>query len=306
MSAGASSDQCKMGKCATLAVIIFNIVLVLCTLPSYFIAKVGLCIGKCKPLGKDSIRRKFVFMSSLVGWRLLFTCCCWVRLKVTGLKEFRQGFCASGRGTILIANHMSFLDTIILVSLLPICKVAKVKMFVSSHLFKMPVLRTIVEAMGHLAVPFKADGAGGGMELDKDLMAIRQAELAEHIRNGGIGGWYPEGIMNKGPCTQVGQFRAGGFAIAAIEDVEIWCVAFCGNNVCWPGKAAVGGRPATIGVDIFKLCSSSKEMLANSGVTDQRQGSIFLADLAQSEVQKRVVQLAASGCDGLEKPLLAT
>jgi len=185
-------------------------------------------------------------------------------------------------------------------------------MFVSSHLFKMPILSSIVTCMRHLAVPFKASADSDSFELDRELMAKRQEELEDHVRAGNIAGWFPEGRMNPGDEAEVGMFRAGGFAMAARVDVEIWCVAFRGNATCWPRKSAVGGMPASVGVEIFKLCDSSFDYLAaapGGRLAGEREKTIFLANSARERIQAGVDQLAGvvrrrGGGDDLRQPLL--
>lgn len=218
---------------------------------------------------------------------------------------------ATGRPVIIVSNHNSFLDTILLVGFVSLKKVAKVKMFVSAHLLKIPALGTIVLGMGHLVVPFKASGSADSMELDKDLMALHQQELEDHVRAGGIGAWFPEGRMNPGEGREVLGFRAGGFVLAARVDAEVWCVASVGNNDCWPRTGAAGGYPARIGVRFVKLCDSTRSLLVDCGYgsCDEREQSIFLANSAHSKVQESVSDLFSQldrdrGPVKLQSPLL--
>lgn len=286
-----------MGCLEGIAVFFFNLILVLCTLPIYLLAKASNLAATCKPYRAHSCRRRTVLAMTCLAWRLVLILCCWVRTEIDGLDEFRSTCGTTGRSAVLVANHTSFLDTILLVTFMPLAKIVKVKMFVSSHLMKMPFLGPITVAMGHLAVPFKAKSAEGTFELDKDLMAVRQKELEEHVAAGGIAGWYPEGTINRDDTREVKTFRAGGFALAAHLDVEIWCVAFQGNAICWPGSASLGGRPARIGAKIFKLCDSSHSFIAAGNVnpSDEREASIRLANCAHDQTQSHVSQLVEIG-----------
>jgi 1-acyl-sn-glycerol-3-phosphate acyltransferase len=230
-----------------------------------------------------------------LAWRCVFACSFWIREEIDGLQELRTELKASNTGAVIIANHLSFLDTILLVALMPVTEISRVKMFVSSHLLKIPLLSTIVKAMGHLVVPFKS-AAEGKFEVDKDLMAERQAMLETHVKAGGIAGWFPEGAMNPGEnALEVAQFRAGGFSLAVNVDVPIWCVALVGNDRCWPRRAALGGRPSRIGVKVFKLCDHSTELAAKGG-DSQRDQQVYLADLAHQKIQEAVDELSANGC----------
>jgi len=240
-----------------------------------------------------------------LAWRIVLGLCCWIRVNKDGFSEFKS-MGSTGRPIILVSNHASFMDTILLVALFPLSQLGKVKMFVSSHLLKMPLLGTICYAMGHLAVPFKAKGSEGGFELDKDLMAKRQEQLEQHVSRGNIAGWFPEGTMapTGDPNNSTGQFRAGGFTLAVHVDCEIWCCAYHGITKCWPTKAAVGGNPASIGVKFFKLCDSSKAFAAENGKDTEKDASIFIANSAQAKIQAAVTAMGSAHGASSREPLL--
>jgi len=297
-----------MGGLAGAAVLLFNFLLVLCTVPSYLLAKFAVLSARVKPLHADSCRRRAVLVSTCLAWRFALLCCCWIRVKVEGLPTFQSAIGKSGRSPVVVANHASFMDTILLVTFMPLSQIGKTKMFVSSHLLSMPLLGTIVAAMGHLAVPFKSTAAGK-FEVDRERMAERMQELEAHVKEGGVAGWYPEGTMNRADPREIQAFRAGGFALAVHLDVEVWCVAFQGNAVCWPASAPVGGRPARIGVDISQLCKSSHAHIADGNVdlSEERAACILLATAAQERVQQRVTELVDGGygaAPDISKPLL--
>lgn len=231
----------------------------------------------------------------------------WIRVKLVGYKEFKS-MGSSGRPIVIIANHASFMDTILLVCLLPLTKVSQVKMFVANNLLKMPLLGTIVRAMGHLPVPFKSTEEGK-FELDKELMAERQQDLETHLKNGHIGGWFPEGTMapTKRPNEEVGMFRAGGFTVAVNADCEVWCCTFHGIISCWPTKAAVGGNPALINIQFFKLCDSTQMYLKENGKEDLKSQTVFIANEAQAKMQAALSEFDAKNpiSSSLKEALLA-
>jgi len=284
-----------MGLEMHVAVFCFNLLLVLFTLPAFLIAKLCVLSGAVKPVCSGGLREQTVLVFTCLMWRVAMFCSFWVRLDIEGLKEFRSTLSASGRPAVIISNHASFLDTILLVTFMPLAKQARVKMLVSGHLLNMPIIGTIATAMGHTSVPFKATGADGTFELDKELMAQRQKEMELHVASGGIAGWFPEGTMNRGDVREVSTFRAGGFSLAVRLDLEVWCVAFHGNTTCWPRTAAVGGRPARIGVKIFRLCDSTHAFVKDAKVdlSDERAASIYLANAAHDQVQAAVKQLSS-------------
>merc|ERR1712232_167343 len=188
-------------------------------------------------------------------------------------------------------------------TLTPTFKAWKVRMMGSNHLFKMPFLGTIIKGMGHQAVPFKkSDSESKSFEIDQELMAERLDILEEHAEEGGIVAFFPEGTTNKGDPHIVATFRAGGFKLPTHVDVEIWCMAFVGNNLSWPTSSAVGGKPARIGVRLFQYSTSSKASLAtlSKGAMDERERTIALANAVHDSVQEHVDTLVKEGFTGHE------
>ncbi|CAK9087310.1 cGMP-dependent protein kinase 2 (cGK 2) (cGK2) (cGMP-dependent protein kinase II) (cGKII) [Durusdinium trenchii] len=110
-----------------------------------------------------------------------------------------------------------------------------------------------------------------------------------------VGAWFPEGLMNRGDPEILQEFRAGAFAVPVKTDVEIWCIAAVGCNVCWPVKAAVGGLPARIGLKVFRLTDSSHKLIEDLKDCDERAKALHIAGLAKSAVQEGVNELVAKG-----------
>merc|ERR1719221_877940 len=108
-------------------------------------------------------------------------------------------------------------------------------MIVSSHVLRMPIIGRIATTMGHLAVPFKdTTSTSTNFEVDKEKLAVIMESYENHLKAGGMCAWFPEGQVNKGDCSKLQTFRAGGLGIAVRNDVEIWLMGFVGNAVCWP------------------------------------------------------------------------
>jgi len=288
----------------TIGTVGFNANLLAVTMPTYMFSKVFPWVLGLAPTTLQEFLVMFMNVTSktltCLSWRIALMLSPWVSMRVDGLKPFRSQMGSSGRPVVVIGNHVSFFDTVVMVALTPLSKVGRVKMFVSDHLYKMPILGVIVRAMGHFSVPFKSRDANT-MSVDKDAMAERQRQMEAHVAGGGYAAWFPEGRLNPEDCSKVGQFRAGGMMLCCKTDVEVWCVAQVGNAVMWPRKAPVGGRPAKIGLKIFRLCESSKEFVAGVVSADLseeerlRAESIFFANRAQAEIQTSVDLLVAEG-----------
>merc|ERR1739841_6546 len=149
--------------------------------------------------------------------------------------------------------------------------------------------------MGHLSVPFNNTDSRerrSAPEMQR-LMAERIVEFEEDVREGGFGGWFPEGRLNFGDAHHLQQFKKGGFAPALDIDAELWCIAMCGNSVSWPAKG-LPGKPAKVGVAVECLCTSTKDFLASSAtpISDEEKRT-QLADTAQGIIQRAIDKFAA-------------
>eukprot|EP00933_Yihiella_yeosuensis_P061994 TRINITY_DN64897_c0_g1_i1.p1 TRINITY_DN64897_c0_g1~~TRINITY_DN64897_c0_g1_i1.p1 ORF type:complete len:315 (+),score=35.88 TRINITY_DN64897_c0_g1_i1:55-999(+) len=285
--------------------IFFNLCLLLFLTPAWLLSVIGLSLKRCGLCCSTGCLRNGVIKLSCLAFRATFAClCCFIRRDLNGWNEYHRAMKSrrsreGDRPIVVVANHTSFLDVMLALELTPLSEVGRSKMFVSGHLLKMPFLGSIVEAMDHLAVPF-IKGAQG-FELDKELMAERMEILREHVADGGVAAWFPEGKLNDVDPHEVQQFRAGGFSIPSDVDCEIWCIAFVGNSLCWPRTAMVGGSPAKLGIEFFRLCESSSELLAKAGhkVEEDRSRSLHLANLAQNAIQEAVTDLVHRGYSGV-------
>lgn len=288
-----------------LAIVGWQVLLITTTIPCHLVASSGLLLvsylDEAKQAAAKDTLAQIVIVMTCLAWRLATTACFWLRMDCDGLAVFRDEVGSSGRPCVILPNHVSFVDVIFAVTLMPIAKVGKVRMMVSDHVFKMPLIGRIAQAMGHVSVPFK-EPEGESFALDKDVMDQKLREMDHHIASGGFGGWFPEGMLNPGSGHQMGVFRAGGFNVAVKNDVEVWCMASVGNNVFWPRKAKFGGLPCRIGYKFFKVCDSSTAFCAGvAGAEDKepnRAKAEHLANRAQAMMQAAVDELVSRGFHG--------
>jgi 1-acyl-sn-glycerol-3-phosphate acyltransferase len=284
-----------MSILSVLGIIGFNFILLSLTLLVFFWCKFGGYFVEEERLAKQS--------KQLIGyaWKLtLLLCSPWMQIQYDGLEEYKAGLSKSaGRPRILLANHQSFLDTILVCATCPISEVAVLKMFGTAGMFKMPIIGTIFKACGHFVVPFKDQSTGANatsdFSVDKDKMSGVMAQAEAWVSSGNITAWFPEGAMNKRVSDELPQFRAGGFVLATKTDVEIWCVALSGLEVCWPRKGAVGGRPARMRVKTFCMSKSSHEMFAQAGITGEREQCLHLANEAHACFTKELKAFREDG-----------
>merc|ERR1711879_639857 len=115
-------------------------------------------------------------------------------------------------------------------------------------------------------------------------------EYEDHLKKGNVCAWFPEGQVNRGDCSKLQTFRAGGMGIAVRSDVEMWAMAFVGHAVSWPKRSPIGGIPARIGGKLELVCESSKAFLSKDSSTDEdeRAKCLFLANHTQSLLQANI------------------
>ncbi len=104
------------------------------------------------------------------------------------------------RSAVVVANHRSYLDPILLISLFP-----KQKTIVKGIFFKVPVMRWVMKFGGY--IPFVRQGTGS------DLMAEGIHGMPDFLRKGGVLFVFPEGRRSR--TGELGAFQKGAFSIAA-------------------------------------------------------------------------------------------
>lgn len=243
------------GKC------LFGLGLVLSLLPAWGVTVVARVV---KAGLSESRRANFQLKVSawliaylVLAWRALFRICTWIQLQTFCSDEHFLG--ESGRPTVLVMNHLSFLDSVLAVPMAPLHRCADVRVLVANYVFAIPLLGGVMRAIGLAEVPFKASaGDFSSLAVEKDAIEEKLKAFAEHVQGGGVGAWFPEGMRNRGDPLVLQEFRAGAFSVAVQTDVDIWCLAMLGTNVCWPVESLVGGIPARIGIRMWKLGSQNE------------------------------------------------
>lgn len=296
---------CASRLCGTAASIYFALVLLITQIPAIMVTCFGMMLSFCSCGRKKgacfrALSRSVIYTFA-VGARIAVALCCWISIKADGFADLRTTMGTSGRPVLIIANHASFFDIVLITLLLPLQKLTKIKMLVSHKLFKAPGLGQIVYCMGHLGVPNYRPDNDEAREKFRSVMRARLEEFEEHVSAGGYGGWFPEGKLNPGDTSKLLRFRKGGFQPAVRIDAELWCITTCGNAVSWPGKGW-GGKPARIGARIHLLCDSTHSFLTAAGFPpggNEEEACLFFAEQAQLSVQRFIDEFVAEGfvCD---------
>lgn len=147
---------------------------------------------------------------------------CIVRALVPGLKIHVQDGLTSIRSSIIVCNHLSYLDPILLISLFP-----KHKTIVKSIFFKMPVFCWLMKTSGYIP------SSSGG---NNSLRIIESMErMEDYLSSGGNLFIFPEGTRSRD--GKIGRFNDGAFKIARRFGAPIKVLQIKNTNKLFaPGK----------------------------------------------------------------------
>eukprot|EP00403_Amphidinium_massartii_P012261 CAMPEP_0178432344 /NCGR_PEP_ID=MMETSP0689_2-20121128/32332_1 /TAXON_ID=160604 /ORGANISM="Amphidinium massartii, Strain CS-259" /LENGTH=326 /DNA_ID=CAMNT_0020054319 /DNA_START=9 /DNA_END=989 /DNA_ORIENTATION=- len=290
--------------------VVFGTLIVASLLVAWPVAVLGACLRVWVSNGwRKSFDRRVadvLIVSLVLAWRLVFTLCPWIELDIEGLREFQAGLLAQPRrSAVLLCNHTSFLESILAVSCAPIARAGDFRVLVANKIFNIPLLGRVMRTMGLAEVPFKGSADDvTDFRVDRAAMDERLSAFECHVREGGIGSWFPEGSLNRSDPTQLQLFRAGAFGVPAKVDVEIWCMVQLGCSASWRLQDLMGGRPARISVKFFRFCSSSAAFLSDAqasieaecgGSPKDRAEAVYLANATRERMQQVLNELASTG-----------
>lgn len=124
------------------------------------------------------------------------------------------------RGTVIVANHLSFLDPILLISLFD-----RQKTIVRSDFFHYPLFGWVLRTAGYL--PSSANG-----DLFSTLMIQRVETMDRYLSTGGNLFIFPEGTRSRD--GRLGPFSRGAFRIAARCRAPIGVVRIANTHRLFP------------------------------------------------------------------------
>lgn len=189
----------------------------------------------------------------------------WLRVSMYGQEHLDRT-----RGGLMLINHQSFLDPVLVAVLLdrPISFLAR------DSLFKVPVLGWILRKT--YVIPISRESVRGN--------SIRTA--IERLEEGFLVGIFPEGTRSSG--TDVRKFRPGFLALARRTSQPIYPVAIAGADQALP-RGAWFVRPGRIQVVYGEpLTSSERERILNDS---DDAGLAELARLKVAECQQQAIRL---------------
>lgn len=126
------------------------------------------------------------------------------------------------RGSIIVCNHLSYLDPLLFLSLLP-----QNKTIVKTKFFRAPVFGLLVDVSGYL--PSTTEGIYAGK-------MIQQVEkMSQFFKSGGNLFVFPEGTRNPDTCVE--SLHKGVFKIARMVKCPIHVLGLSGTDTLFtPGK----------------------------------------------------------------------
>ncbi len=146
------------------------------------------------------------------------------------------------RGSIIVCNHRSYLDSLILLSLLPRSKTIPKPIF-----FTAPVFGWLISVSGYL--PATTAGENGARMIE------HLENMGEFFEDGGNLFVFPEGTRNRG--TDLGVFYKGVFKIARMHHRPIEVLGLSNTDKLFtPGKFVFEARKENI-IEMVKLGSVS-------------------------------------------------
>ncbi len=123
------------------------------------------------------------------------------------------------RGSIIVCNHLSYLDPLLLISLL-----RQNKTIVKTKFFKAPVFGWLIKVSGYL--PATTEGVYA------ERMISQVEKMGEFLENGGNLFVFPEGTRS--PGAAIGDFHKGVFKIARMYKCPIQVLSLCNTDRLFP------------------------------------------------------------------------
>lgn len=194
-----------------------------------------------KPIPSSDPEKRSIRLACWISWVGIHLIGC--RIKVIGKENIPKG-----QPFIVVANHQSYLDIIVLMITIG----QKIAFVAKEELLNRPILGWDIRTQGHIAIN-RAEG----------VKAMRQLkEIAKDIKKGKSILLFPEGTRSM--TTEVGEFKRGAFQLAVDANVPVIACTVSGTGNCLPknsfklraGKLCIQFHTP---IDVSKLTGTDKE-----------------------------------------------
>jgi 1-acyl-sn-glycerol-3-phosphate acyltransferase len=189
-----------------------------------------------------------------------------ISMKLTGAQQLPEGPC------VVVANHASYIDGVVLKALLP----ARFSFVIKKEVVKVPLVGLLLRRIGSEFVD----------RFNRNAGAVDARRLMKAADSGQALAFFPEGTFTDQPG--VGKFHAGAFAIAARSGLPVVPLAIVGTRGVLP-CGSILPRPGRIEVRLLPPVSQPSERCSASinAVRDQARARILTAlgepDLSDSD-----------------------
>ena len=165
---------------------------------------------------------------------------------------------AAIRSSVIVCNHLSYLDPLLLIALF-----RQQKTIVKTRFFSMPVFGRIIKQSGYL--PATSEGPFAQM------MIVQMEKMESYLKAGGNLFVFPEGTRSRD--GKIGNLNKGAFKIARICKAPIYVLEVRNTDKLFtPGKFLFNTRiKNTIGIKIIDCIEPDyKQKLPSAAELEQR------------------------------------
>ncbi len=190
------------------------------------------------------------------SWGRAICVLCRIRVEAEGLDKI-----SPGAHYIICPNHLSYMDTPVILSILPV----NFRFMAKKGLFQIPFLGTHLQRAGHIAVPLD-DPRGSIRALSHAAKIINERRISVLI--------FPEG--GRSETGELQEFKEGAAYTAIKAGVPIMPVALCGTREILPMHSLhVRGGDVCVRVG-DPIITSGLALQARTAVTEQIRSRIVM------------------------------
>ena len=152
---------------------------------------------------------------------------------------------------IIMANHVSKIDGILLASILGPHLHSKSKFLISSNAYSNPIAAEVFNKVGCFPIPFKSN-KDNDSSIDKDKYNETKKMIDKHLLDNGQIVYFPEGVLNDSPKKLL-PFRHGFFSTIIQHKLPIYVITTTGTGDLWAKGDHLPGNSATIKYDLSEI-----------------------------------------------------